>query len=575
MKHKFTALLVTATMLLGLASASQADLTIFPQESSTEINSHTSYEVEVENIGPVKDVYEIQHNYPGEISVAPGQVELRPGQSETVNVWFDPNKDRSEGRYGFRIDAVSRAENTEYSTKGYVTVIHDYKTELDVSTTSQSVCRGDTATYDVEVTNEGIQDDTIEITSEVGDLSQNRLTLSPDQSREVELTVSSDEAMEENFQVKAASTRVSYSYDTADLYFRAEPCFQSEVEVTPQSQETAAYTEAEYKVTVGNTGTRADEFELSTNRGEIEDEELEVSAKSERTTTLTYTPTNLQEQEIQVTSEGNSESTSTVTVNPFNGMNSEVTFEESNTVCRGETETYTATVENTGEAEEQFNLTANTGELSEPEVTLEPGEDEEVEVEVNSEGMEDGEHTVELESTATTFEQPTSTGTSTHTIENCWNVDINTVPNVASAGENMSTIYEINLENTGTRENTYELEHSGPSWIEIKPKEVTVQPGQTKTSYMYAGAPFEKKGEIEITAVAEGTGVRKTDTVTLVMNEDVEEAIRSDAGGLTGKFTNSISGLYQSVMESDNMTRGLVAIIAGLVITVIILVREW
>ncbi|MEF8880662.1 MAG: hypothetical protein V5A72_02435, partial [Candidatus Nanohaloarchaea archaeon] len=68
--------LIIMTMMAGLAAASPAELTVFPEESSTEINSFTSYEVEVESAGTVNDVYEIQHNYPGEISVAPNKVEL-------------------------------------------------------------------------------------------------------------------------------------------------------------------------------------------------------------------------------------------------------------------------------------------------------------------------------------------------------------------------------------------------------------------------------------------------------------------------------------------------------------------
>ncbi|EHK01454.1 hypothetical protein HRED_08281 [Candidatus Haloredivivus sp. G17] len=50
--------------------------------------------------------------------------------------------------------------------------------------------------------------------------------------------------------------------------------------------------------------------------------------------------------------------------------------------------------------------------------------------------------------------------------------------------------------------------------------------------------PFEKKGEVEITAVAEGTEVRESQTVELVIGQEIEDAIRN-GNGITGRFMNS------------------------------------
>jgi hypothetical protein len=152
---------------------------------------------------------------------------------------------------------------------------------------------------------------------------------------------------------------------------------------------------------------------------------------------------------------------------------------------------------------------------------------------------------------------------------------MNIVPEIASAGENMSTIYEVKVSNPGTKENTYRLTHQGPEWVEIKPETITVAPGATESVYMYAGVPFEKKGEVEITAVAEGNEVRTSQTVQLVINDEVEEAIRSNRGDFIGRFSSSATGLYTAITNSDNVTRGAAAIIAGLIITAVILVREW
>jgi len=570
---KLTVLLTTTLMLLGLATASQAELTIFPEESSTEINSFTSYEVEVENIGPVDDVYEMQHNYPGEISIAPRRIELESGQSKTVNVWFNPRVTRDAGTYSFQIDAKSRADGQTYSTNGRVNVIKDHQVALSAPQ-SAVVCRDENARYEIEVTNDGIQQEEFALTTEFGELDRERVNLDQGESTTVILTASSSEVTEESFNVRASST-TSYATETINMQFEAENCFESEVSVTPETQETAAFTESEFDVTVRNLGTRPDEFSLSSQRGELSTTVLSVQPRTTAVSTLRYTPTELGEQELTVEASGTSNAERTVTVDAYNGMSSNIEFDSSRTVCRDESTTYTVTVENDGEAEETFQLSSNIGEVLEEEVTLESGESVETGLDVNASEIGDGEHEVVFSSEASTFEDPVNSDETTFTVENCWDVEMNIVPEIASAGENMSTIYEVKLSNPGTRENTYRLTHQGPEWISIRPETVTVAAGQTESVYMYAGVPFEKKGQVEITAVAEGNEVRTSQTVDLVIDEDVEEAIRSRRGDFIGRFSSSASNLYQSAVEADNVSRGIAAIIAGLVITAVILVREW
>lgn len=570
---KITFVLLTLTLIAGLASASPAELTIFPEESSTQINSFTSYEVEVENSGTVKDVYEIQHNYPGEISVAPNTVELEPGQSDTVNVWFNPRQDRDEGRYQFRVTASSRADGQDYSINGYVNVIKDYKVDVDVEP-SDAVCRGENARYEVTVTNDGIQTDEIELTTEYGTLSQNRVTLDAGESTEVTVTANSEEAIDRDFNIRASSTSVSYATDTETTQFTSETCYKSGLSVNPESQDVAAFNTAEFEVTVQNEGTREDEFTLSSDVGELSDTTLEVDPKSTETTTLTYTPESVGQTQINVKLDGESSASTTASLESYNGMESEVSFGESQTVCRDENAEFDAEIENTGEASETYTLSTNIGELSETSLELDEGDEEEVEVEVNSSKLEDGEHTVRLESQASTFEEPINSAETSLNVENCWDLEMNVVPEVASAGKNMSTIYEVQLENTGTKENTYRLVTEGPEWIEIRPESITVASGQTGTAYLYAGVPFEKKGEVEITAIAEGTQVRKSETVDLVIGQDIEDAIRR-GNGITGRFMESASGLYNNITGATNIQRGLAAILLGVLLTAAILYREW
>lgn len=565
--HNKLGFIIAATFLVsGLVSASPAALNLFPESSSARIDSFTSYELEVENTGPAKDVYTLSSSSPAEITIAPQKVELESGDSETVNVWFNPRTDRDEGTYTFQITAESRASGDRFSETGTVEVIKDHQVNLEMENT-RTTCLGQKAVYTVEVENTGIQPEEFSVTSDFGKLSRNTVNLEDGETAELTLEMSSDTPVERNFQVVAAS-KTSYAQDIQNVQFNAETCFDSEVSITPETQETAAGTEAEFGVTVNNLGTKTDEFTLEASEGELSDTTLEVASGTAETATLTVTPEELGTREIQVSASGNSESSQAVSLEVYNGMRSEVSFEDSEqTICEDESATFEAEVENTGEAYETFTLQTERGVLETTEVQLEPGESEEVEIDLNS-SVEVGEHQVALTSTASTFGEPSTSSASTLTVENCWDLDMQVVPEVASAGENRSAIYRIHLNNTGTRENTYELSKTeGPEWVSIRPEEVTVAAGQTETAYIYAGVPFQKKGEVKITAEAEGTDITRTRTVRLLLEQDVEESIESERNELTRGFFDSIP---TPNLEGEIGRVG-VAVAAGAAITTVLL----
>ncbi|MFT4892272.1 MAG: hypothetical protein ACI8Z7_000039 [Candidatus Nanohaloarchaea archaeon] len=563
--HNKLGFIIAATFLVsGLVSASPAALNLFPESSSARIDSFTSYELEVENTGPAKDVYTLSSSTPAEVTIAPQQVELDSGDSETVNVWFNPRTDRDEGTYTFQLTAESRASGDRFSETGTVEVIKDHQVDLTIEN-SKTACLGQKAVYDIEVENTGIQPEEFSVSSDFGQLSRNTVNLEDGETAELTLEMSSNSVVERNFEVVAAST-TSYAQDIENVQFNAENCFDSEVSVTPETQETAAGTEAEFDVTVDNLGTRADDFTVETSQGELSDTSLDVSSGSSETATLTVTPEELGTTEIQVSASGNSQSSDTATLEAYNGMNSEISFEnQERTICEDESTTFEAEIENTGEAEETFTLQANAGELQTSEVELGAGDSEEVEIEI-PESTEVGTQQITLTSTASTFGEPSAQSSTTLAVENCWDLDMQVVPEVASAGENRSAIYKIHLNNTGTRENTYELsKEEGPEWVSIRPEEVTVAAGQTETAYIYAGVPFQKKGEVKITANAKGTDITRTKTVKLLIGQDVEESIESERNAVTGGFMDRVS-----VPEGEAGRAG-IAVVAGAAITAVVL----
>jgi len=581
---KLVILSTLLTLSVTLTAASPAEVTLFPQESSTRIDSFTSYEVTVENTGPVEDVYSLTSSDTASIDIAPRQVELEPGESEVVNIWYNPDSQKEAGRYSFDINAKSRANGNTYSAQGFVNVIREHDVSMNVQEPG-SVCLGERATYQVELTNEGLQKETFELTSPVGEFSQNEVTLEDQETQTVELYVSSEQEREESFNVVTAST-TSYAQSIKSVNFQAETCYSSEVVVNPESQRVASGATAEYDITVRNTGTRADEFVLQTSQGQLQNTTLQIPADSSATTSLEFTLEELGEQQVQITAESEITTTATASATVYNGMESEISVpqQEVNTCENTETET-PVNVENTGEATETFELQTTRGNLSQEEVTLRPGASEQLNLSYST-GDEASQINYQITSTASTFGEPSDTVSGTFKVENCYDLQMNIIPEVASAGENRSQVYEVRLQNTGTQQNTYELSYEGPSWIDIKDREnddnertITVNPGETGYADIYAGIPYQKRGEVEITATTVGEQVKQSKTVKLVVGEDIEEAMKSDeqeaGGAITGAFTDTANSLINQIQGQNTVIRAALAIITGLILTAAILYWEW
>ena len=575
--QKFAILALAAFLTLNTAAASTADLDIFPGQSSTKVDSFTSYEVEITNTGTVEDIYDISSSHPDEIRVAPVEVPesgtLEPGQSETIQVWFNPDLDRDEGTYTFTIRAESQASGETYTTQGTVDVIRDHDVSVDVESPG-SVCRGEESVYTVFVTNSGTQAETFRLGADAGDFSQRQVTIDRGETRSVELTRSSDIAVtDRSFNINAKSTS-SYAEDYTSTSFEVENCYESSTTLNPENQRTAALTEAEFEVRISNEGTRSDTFTLSTNYGELEETKLDIAAGDSRTTELTYTPEQIKNRNIQVTASGESTSTGSASLEVYNGQDISVSFDsESQNVCEAERFEKQVTVENTGEAEDTYSVSASRGEISENSVELEPGETRRLELDFNSSDYTVGDsYDVNVDVQSDTFSQPSKSATSSFTVEDCYNLEMDVVPNIQSAGENRSVLYEIHLENTGTARNEYRVTGEGPDWISIRPDVVNVQPGETEKSYIYAGIPYNQaNGTEEITVHASGEMVERQETVSLKLGEEVRDSLKDRGGRLTGMFTQ-LTGTLQGL---GDVTKLAISILVGLVISAAILRKEW
>jgi len=568
-------------LFASTALASTAEVDIFPQESTAVVDSYTAYELRIENTGTTEDRYRISSDYADEIDIAPTRIpetgNIEPGESETAQIWFNPDLDREEGRYDFTVTATSSATGEEYSVNGVVEVVRDHDVNLDVESPG-AVCRGEDAVYQVYVSNDGSQEETFRINPDAGDISLNRVTVEAGETETLTLTRSSELAVNDRaFNIEAVSAS-SYADDMVSTSFVVENCYETTTDIEPESQESAVFTEASFDVTVSNEGTRSVNAEITPSAGEVEDEEVNIASGEEFTTELQYVPEEVGTEDITVNVEGRAPSSAKASLEVYNGQDVELNFPEETSICENTNFEKEVTVENTGEASDTYSVEVNRGELSESEISLDPGETRTLDVELNSSDYDQGQsYDLEVSATAQRLGAPQVSSTSSFTVENCWDLDMDIVEDIESAGENRSVIYEISLQNTGTQVNTYVVSVDAPEWITVRPGEITVPAGETEKSYIYAGIPFNQTGtSIDITATATGEQVEKSQTVQLVVGEEVKDSVDSpEGGGITGAFSRAVSGLFQGIAATGNVIKLFMSIMAGLIVSALILYREW
>lgn len=122
------------------------------------------------------------------------------------------------------------------------------------------------------------------------------------------------------------------------------------------------------------------------------------------------------------------------------------------TVCRAEDATYTVTVENTGQVEETYDLSAATGTLSTGTVTLAPGKQTTVTLTRSSTEVVDGEVSVTAESRSS---YASDTARSKFTAQVCRSVELFVTPSSQAVCEEETATVTTTVRNTGIQTDTY------------------------------------------------------------------------------------------------------------------------
>lgn len=158
------------------------------------------------------------------------------------------------------------------------------------------------------------------------------------------------------------------------------------------------------------------------------------------------------------------------------------------------------TITNDGTVANTYRLTLDTDAplaLSQDNVELNPGQTANLTLDIPP-GTTPGTYNADLTTTQRLGDE-TTTSTTTITVNNCYDVTITAPqnPTLVCGDHNLP----VEVENTGTRQSTYDLTLQGPAWADVEPTSVTLQPNERRNIQLALDAPCaDTTADLTVTA---------------------------------------------------------------------------
>lgn len=256
-----------------------------------------------------------------------------------------------------KVKARSELKTSYASDEIEIKIVGDdcYFAELTAISETQTVCKNEEGNFVFVIKNTGKAEDTFVLNTDAGVLSNDKISLIPEEAKEFVLTESFEEVGEYPIKVSAVSRHLELS---KEVMLNVEECYIVELTTDKTSVNICPDTETMVALTLKNAGKRKDIYELETTNGELSETGVDLDVEEEKTIELVVTED--KQITINVTSYFVQESISVETVERTEeecfGFSAEA---EQQTIEGREYKGYlfTIIVENTGLEKERYMIT--------------------------------------------------------------------------------------------------------------------------------------------------------------------------------------------------------------------------
>lgn len=543
------------------------DVTDASKEVCEEDKTPVAYNIDITNMGKLREEFSLSASVSWS-SFSSNSVELNPDETKTVALTLTP----PEGLMGVQ-NVLVTAQSTSSYAKDTASLQLDIKNcydfDLNLQPTEDRVCLGKSIDYVLKINNIGLKADTYSISAPGWiTLEASTITVEANQKGEITVSVKPEQTGKLSFNIDVSSDNEAGLERSITGTVISNECRSVAAFVFPSQTTVCSGIPVEYTISIKNTGTIEDEFELTSSLGildkdmimlgpgETMDVKLDVDT-SDLTGTETIT--------IRVSSEAVSDEAKTELVleNCYSATVTVTPDEQS--ACPYSRINYTVIVENTGELAdsyilifEEFMQEFDLGSGKSKVLTFPVFSDTSGAYIITAKLRSD--HHISISDDATLLITP---------LETCYSVELTAEVTEKSTETNKATVIPVEVKNTGEQPDTFDISVSGPEWVYLSPIKTDLDSGESISVYIYISPPFgtaagtytatlsanslysQSSIEIDATVISDVTAPPEPPTEPENVTEDggEEENVTAGDENVTVEGEDNVT-----VEEADNIT---------------------
>lgn len=502
---------------------------------------------------------------------------LLPGKIKNIYTYVTPMSSIDTGNYILLLNA--NADGVSQEIRHDILVRDCYAYSFVSIESEKAVCPCESDKFTFEIKNEGEYSEAyfLEVEGSYASsvvLSQNTLSLSPGESKEIFAYVKSDcddQGSHEFSVVVKPSKGKSIKSQTVD--FIVDTCYNFGVSTSTDLINMCDHMKETISVTIDNKGTTSNVYELKVDGplwAVLSNNKVEVAPGESKTVNLEFVPDYGVEGSYQVTFNAIPEKGTVKAVNTFNVNvkkchDVSVTIEkDSDKICNSLDNNYAVIVRNQGEFSKEFFVSVegpSWAALDSGSVTLSAGEEKQLTLTVSpSYDVPAGDYTIKVNVAAKDSDKIASSDSlivETVTKKVCYGASLKIDDSSVSVYYDSSATVPVVVENKGADRAGYTLDVTGTAsnFVYLNPSVIEVDPGQSEIVYLYI-APSTRISNGDYSATI---SVRLSDS-TVMASESVKVTVTDSSAekpaDVLGEFERRES-LFSQIVQffSDLFSR--------------------
>ena len=565
-----------AVLVLVMQPAFAFTLSSADQSVSTCPSNTGLFVAQVGNTGSSTEIYTLGLSgaASGWASVAPAGFALGPGQSQDVYVYVTPSSNAQVGNYPLTLTVSSGTSSQNLAFDYTVESCHDIS--LTAQTNELSVCSGNSASYVLNLRNDGQWEDTFDlaVSGEAGiwsSLSRNSVSLAPGESEQLSVVVTPPRNEVGVYSLAVSATSQSAGVVVAQsLTIASRSCYDFDMVASENYVSFCDNSEAKVPVTITNSGSENDVYSLDLNGNSwsvLDRDSISVPAGASAAFNLILTPgfgdvgTSVFNIEAEATTGDTSDSV-TMNSNVLTCRDTSLDIESSSIeLCPGTSETVNVMLTNAGQFQESYSLTVDGPSwvnLDRNSVILASGESATMQLSLSPQtnaGLIYEDVTVSAKSQNVGNTQDSdSIRVNVPVRAACYNVDVSTEHRAVTVAYGEGALVPIVVQNIGSQSNTYEFTVSGDGaqFAQINPGAIEVEGNTVEEAYLYISVPRDAaKTSYTIAVAAQSGDLRDSTAVILTVSDEepkfigaVPESLRDAGSGAVSSVWSGLVSLY-------------------------------